>query len=87
MENKKSKKDIAFDKECAKYRHEIRKRGDAMFLRVISTGSKAGNCYALVSDSGQILLLDFGCDKKKIIRGIDYKISDVVSAVLTHGHG
>lgn len=58
-----------------------------VFLRVISTGSKAGNCYALVSDSGQILLLDFGCDKKKILRGIDYRVSDVVSAVLTHGHG
>ena len=57
-----------------------------MFLRLISTGSKAGNCYALISDSGQILLLDFGCDKKKILRGIDYKVSDVVSAVLTHGH-
>ena len=45
MENKKSKKDIAFDKECAKYRHEIRKRGDAMFLRVISTGSKDWRKY------------------------------------------
>lgn len=58
-----------------------------MFLRVISTGSKAGNCYALASGSGQILLLDFGCDKKKILRGIDYRVSDVISAVLSHGHG
>lgn len=58
-----------------------------MFLRVISTGSKAGNCYALISNSGQIILLDFGCDKKKIQRGIDYRISDVISAVLSHGHG
>ena len=58
-----------------------------MFLRVISTGSKAGNCYALVPDSRQILLLDFGCDKKKILRGIDYRVSDVVAAVLSHGHG
>lgn len=41
-----------------------------MFLRVISTGSKAGNCYALISDSGQILLLDFGCDKKKSLEGL-----------------
>jgi hypothetical protein len=54
---------------------------------VISTGSKAGNCYALISNSGQILLLDFGCDKKKILRGIDYRVSDVISAVLSHGHG
>lgn len=58
-----------------------------MFLRVISTGSKAGNCYALISDSGQILLLDFGCDQKKILRGINYRISDVISAALSHGHG
>lgn len=58
-----------------------------MFLRVISTGSKAGNCYALISNSGQIFLLDFGCEKKKILRGIDYMVSDVVAAVLTHGHG
>lgn len=58
-----------------------------MFLRVISTGSNAGNCYALISGSGQILLLDFGCDKKKIQRGIDYRVSDVVGAVLSHGHG
>lgn len=58
-----------------------------MFLRVISTGSKAGNGYALASNSGQILLLDFGCDKKKILRGIDYRVSDVVGAVLSHGHG
>lgn len=57
-----------------------------MFLRVISTGSKAGNCYALISDSGQILLLDFGCDKKKILRGIDFKVSSLVGTVLSHGH-
>lgn len=58
-----------------------------MFMRVISTGSKAGNCYALKSDSGEILLLDFGCESKTILRGIDYKISSVVAAVLSHEHG
>lgn len=58
-----------------------------MFIRVISTGSKAGNCYALISDIGEILLLDFGCDSKKILRGIDYGISDVTGAVLSHEHG
>lgn len=57
-----------------------------MFMRVISTGSQAGNCYALASDNGEILLLDFGCDKKKILRGIDYRASDVVSSTLSHGH-
>lgn len=64
-----------------------REAGNAIvFMKVISTGSQAGNCYALISDSGQILLLDFGCDSKKILRGICYKISDVVGALLTHVH-
>ena len=58
-----------------------------MFMRVISTGSKAGNCYALISDSGEILLLDFGCEPNRILRGIDYKISDVCGALLSHEHG
>lgn len=58
-----------------------------MFMRIISTGSKAGNCYALTSNSGVILLLDFGCDSKKILRGINYRISDVCAALLSHEHG
>ena len=66
----------------------IRKAGDEiMFMRVISTGSKAGNCYALISDGGEILLLDFGCDSKRILKEINYRISDVVGAVLSHEHG
>ena len=58
-----------------------------MLLKVISTGSQAGNCYALIADDGEILLLDFGCEPNKILRGIDYKISDVCGALLTHMHG
>lgn len=58
-----------------------------MLLRVISTGSRIGNCYALESEAGEILLLDFGCKSKTILRGINYKISDVVGALLTHEHG
>lgn len=57
-----------------------------MFMRIISTGSQSGNCYALISDSGQILLLDFGCDSRKILRAIDYQISGVAGALLTHVH-
>ena len=64
-----------------------RKAGDIkMLLKVISTGSQAGNCYALIADNGEILLLDFGCEPNKILRGIDYKISNVKAAVLTHVH-
>lgn len=58
-----------------------------MLLKVISTGSQAGNCYALIADNGEILLLDFGCEPNKILRGIGYKISDVCGALLTHMHG
>ena len=57
-----------------------------MLLKVISTGSQAGNCYALIADNREILLLDFGCEPKKILQGIDYKISDVRAALLTHPH-
>ena len=57
-----------------------------MLLKVISTGSQAGNCYALIADNGEMLLLDFGCEPNKILRGIDYKISNVKAAVLTHVH-
>lgn len=57
-----------------------------MLLNVISTGSQAGNCYALIADNGEILLLDFGCEPSKILRGIGYKISDVRAALLTHAH-
>lgn len=58
-----------------------------MLMKIISTGSQAGNCYALRSNDGEILLLDFGCDRKKILKEIDYRISKVVGALLTHEHG
>lgn len=57
-----------------------------MFVRCIGTGSKQGNCYALYDSSGKILLLDLGMSAKDIKRAIDYRISDVVGAVVTHSH-
>lgn len=56
-----------------------------MFLRTIATGS-SGNSYALISSTGEILLLDLGISEKTIKKGIDWKISDVVGAVVTHKH-
>lgn len=56
-----------------------------MFLRTISTGSN-GNSYALISRTGEILLLDLGVAEKTIKKSIDWKISDVVGAVVTHKH-
>lgn len=58
-----------------------------MELIVISTGSKKGNCYALRASDGCSLLLDFGCRWNDIARGIDYRVSDVAGALLTHEHG
>lgn len=58
-----------------------------MFMRVINTGSQPGNCYALKSESGEILLLDCGCKYPEILRGISYRISDVSGCLLSHEHG
>ena len=55
-------------------------------MRVISTGSTKGNCYALQSSTGEIVLLDCGCNYKKILRGIDYQISNVSGVLLSHEH-
>lgn len=55
-----------------------------MILRTIATGS-SGNCHALINGN-EILLLDLGVSAKDIKRAIDYRISDVVGAVVTHQH-
>lgn len=57
-----------------------------MFVRCIGTGSK-GNSYALYDDSNKILLLDLGLPKREIAKAIDYRVSDVVGCVVSHGHG
>lgn len=57
-----------------------------MFVRCIGTGS-SGNCYALYDNDGKILLLDLGLARKQILKGIDFNVSDVVGAVVSHGHG
>ncbi len=55
-----------------------------MQLTVIATGS-TGNSYALEADH-QILLLDAGLIATKILRGIDFRIRDVVGCLVTHEH-
>lgn len=57
-----------------------------MFVRCIGTGSQQGNCYVLYDNDGKILLLDLGLARKQILRGIDFNASDVVGAVVSHGH-
>lgn len=56
-----------------------------MLLKTIATGS-SGNCHALIADTGEILLLDLGENEKKIKKGIGWRISDVVGAIVTHKH-
>lgn len=58
-----------------------------MFMRVINTGSQPGNCYALKSESGETLLLDCGCRYSEILKGISYRISDVLGCLISHEHG
>lgn len=57
-----------------------------MFVRCIGTGS-SGNCYALYDNDGKMLLLDLGLARKQILKGIGFNVSDVVGAVVSHGHG
>ena len=57
-----------------------------MFVRCIGSGS-SGNCHALIDDNGKILLLDVGITKNEILKAIDFRISDIVGAVVSHGHG
>ena len=64
-----------------------RKRGGiGMLLKVISTGSQVGNCYALIADNGEMLLLDAGATYKSALKAIDYRISDVKALLLSHEH-
>lgn len=56
-----------------------------MTLKVIGSGS-SGNSYALIDNDNKILLLDLGLPAKEIKRAIDFRISDVVGAVVTHHH-
>lgn len=53
-------------------------------LKTIATGS-SGNCYALMNGN-EILLLDLGVSEKVIKKAIDFRISDVVGAAVSHGH-
>lgn len=57
-----------------------------MFMKIISTGSQAGNSYALIANSGEILLLDAGCKYQIILKSINYRISDVAGILLSHEH-
>lgn len=56
-----------------------------MKLKCIATGS-TGNCYLLISNSGETLILDCGIPIKEIKKGLDWNIKDVVGVLCTHKH-
>lgn len=57
-----------------------------MFVKCIGSAS-SGNSYALIDNQENILLLDLGISKKEIIKAIDFKVSNIVGAVVSHEHG
>lgn len=48
--------------------------------------SSAGNCYLLTSNSGETLILDCGIPIKKIKKGLNWNVKDVVGVLCTHRH-
>ncbi len=57
-----------------------------MKLRCCGTGS-SGNCYALISPDGEILLIECGVKRwSDILKMINYRISDVSGCILSHSH-
>ena len=56
-----------------------------MTLKTISTGS-VGNSYILTADDGEIFLIELGVQERFIKQAIDFRISDVVAAYVSHIH-
>lgn len=56
-----------------------------MKLKVINSGS-SGNGYALISEAGEILLLECGVKGIEMKRAIDFQVGNVAGCLLTHSH-
>lgn len=57
-----------------------------MTLKCLSTGSTA-NCYILKRDNGEMLILDAGLPINEIKKGIEFDVTNLKGALITHGHG
>lgn len=55
-----------------------------MFIRCFGSSSK-GNSWAIMNDK-EILIVDAGVKYKDCLKGIDFRISDVVGVLVTHEH-
>ena len=56
-----------------------------MLLKCAGTGSK-GNSYALVAESGEILLIECGVKWSETMKMIDYQTSKIVGCICSHAH-
>lgn len=56
-----------------------------MKVIVLATGS-SGNCYILESDSGERLIIELGIRWSEILKGLDYRLDNVVGALISHRH-
>lgn len=55
-----------------------------MILKVLQSGS-SGNCYLLSSDT-ENLIIEAGIPYKRILKGLDFNLMDVVGVVVSHSH-
>jgi len=56
-----------------------------MKLHTIDSGSQ-GNCHILTADNGDIFIIELGVQEKLIKQAIDFQISKVVAAYVSHVH-
>ena len=56
-----------------------------MELKCLASGS-SGNCYSLIDKQGNMRLLDAGISIKDIKIGIDFKVSNLKGALISHAH-
>lgn len=56
-----------------------------MILKTVATGS-SGNCYLLIADSGETLILDCGIPIREIKKALNWNIKNVVGVLCTHQH-
>ena len=56
-----------------------------MILKTVESGS-TGNCYLLIADNGEMLVLDCGVPIKEIKKSLSWNIKKVVGVLCTHQH-
>lgn len=55
-----------------------------MTLKILQTGS-SGNCY-LLQNKTETLIIEAGIPYKRILKGLDFNLMDVVGVVISHTH-